>query len=104
MSTIGKNNLGAEQVVQRETESRSERTVTAAERDSSHSDRAAIAGDRGEAVWSCSGDDIFGSGAAGDVCNPHRCIHRYLPHCREVDYQTFVAQGSSCPVMSAAPH
>ena len=46
-SSIGEDNLGAKQVVERETKSRTERTVSAAEREADHADPAAIAGDGG---------------------------------------------------------
>ena len=101
-AAIGKDELGAEQIVQRQAVSGGQRPIAAAQRQPGHADRTDGAGDGGEVMRCCGGDHIRRRGAALDHSDTGLGIDRDAPHAREIQHQAIGPQRPPHPVMPAA--
>src|SRR6267142_912819 len=92
---ICEHNFHAEQIIERQTESRQKRAVAAPGQQSGEANYAGYSGYCGKGMWTCGSENVTGQCASRDCGNSASNIHLDLPHPREIYYQPLVAQGPS---------
>src|SRR5258708_1287800 len=97
---ICEHNFRAEQIIERQTESRQKRAVAAPGQQSGQANYAGYSGYCSKPMWACGSDNVTGQRASCDCGNSAPNIHLDLPHPREIDYQPLVAQRPSCPIVT----
>src|SRR5712664_4941202 len=87
---ICEHNFRAEQIVERQTESRQKRAVAAPGQQSGQANYASYSGYCGKPMWARGSDNIDSPRASCDCGDSASNIHLDLPHPREIYYQPLV--------------
>jgi hypothetical protein len=101
---ICEHNFRAEQIIERQTESRQKRAVAAPGQQSGQANCAGCSGYCSKPMWAHGSDNVTGQCASYDCRNSASNIHLDLPHPREIHYQPMVAQRPSYPIVPPAAH
>src|SRR5258706_9356972 len=97
-------NFRAEQIIERQTESRQKRAVAAPGQQSGQANCAGYSGYCGKPMWARGSENVDSPCATCDCGNSASNIHLDLPHPREIHYHPMVAQRPSCPIVPSAAH
>src|ERR1700724_3017121 len=99
---ICEHNFRADQIIERQTESRQKRAIAASGQQTGKANCASCSGYCSKPMWARGSDNVTGQCASRDCGNSASNIHLDLPHPREIDYQPLVAQRPSCPIVTPA--
>src|SRR5258708_36159031 len=97
-------NFRAEQIIERQTESRQKRAVAAPGQQSGQANCAGYSGYCGKPMWARGSENVDSPCATCDCGNSASNVHLDLPHPREIYYQPMVPQRPSCPIMPPTAH
>jgi hypothetical protein len=103
-ATIGRYDLGADQVVACQSEATSKPAIAAAQSEPRNARIGIDAKCRGQAVFSGRGVELPQTQSGGGACDSRHWIDRYSPHCREIDHHSAVGHGRSAVVVPATAH